>query len=239
MDDNAVHALNMAFAVMVFVIALSLAMFMFSQLTATAEVLTFYADSTAYYDNIKIADPNLDDQDIKSGTARVVNAETIIPTLYRYYKENFCVKIYDANDNLIQIFDINLEGKVNNSLGDTNAKLERNSTESANYAYQKLYNDKDQKYYLFGAPWLGSTESMKKRVDYFINGTSGYINNTFVDYKNNLFYQARMEKIQFKENFINYNYTGETMETEDGDTLVTGASAKDKIVINYKMLENP
>ena len=29
------------------------------------------------------------------------------------------------------------------------------------------------------------------------------------------------------------------VETEDGDTLVTGAESKDKIVIIYTMLENP
>ena len=48
-----------------------------------------------------------------------------------------------------------------------------------------------------------------------------------------------MQGIQFREQFISYSYTGETMETEDGDTLVTGAESKDKIVIIYTMLENP
>ena len=90
---------------------------MFSQLITTAETLTFYADSTAYYDNVEIDAnaPDLieDEKDIKEGTARIVSAETIIPTLYRYHKENFCVKICDADNNLIQIFveDRNLAGK--------------------------------------------------------------------------------------------------------------------------------
>ena len=42
---------------------------------------------------------------------------------------------------------------------------------------------------------------------------------------------------QFKEKFVSYSYTGETMETEDGDILVTGANSKDKIVITYTFVK--
>lgn len=236
--DDAVHALIMAFSVFVFLIALSVGMYMFSQVVTTAEVMTFYSDSTRYYDNIEfnVSDTYTDDN-IKDGTARVVSAETIIPTLYRYYKENFCVKIYDAGNELIQIFDVNLEGKVHNSIGDTTAVEQNSFSQKSNYAYEKIYNDKTKKnYYLFGAPWLGSTESVKTRIDYFVNGKSGYINNTYVDYENNAFYQARMAGSLFKERFISYSYSGQTMQTDDGDTLVTGASEKDKIVIIYTLI---
>ena len=148
MDDNISKALNIVFAVFVFIMALSLGIYMFSQVTATAEVLTFYADSTAYYDNVK-TDITFEgnDKDIKDGTARIVSVETIIPTLYRYYKENFCVKICDAEDNLVQIFDVNLEGKVHNSIGDTKAKNESSPSEIANKAYQKIYNNQENKNY--------------------------------------------------------------------------------------------
>lgn len=241
MDDNVSNALMMAFFVMLLVLALAVAMRMFSQITSTAETLVLYSDSTVYYDSVKIDDASLDaaaGDDINSGTVRIVSAETIIPTLYRYYKENFCVKIYDATGNLLQIFDVNLEGKVHNSIGDTTATdTATKPSAKANYAYKQIYNDSSKPYYMFGAPWLGSTESIKTRIDFFVNGKSGYINNTYVNYENNAFYQSRMNKKQFKENFINYSYTGQTIETEDGDTLVTGASAKDKIVIIYTMID--
>ena len=42
---------------------------------------------------------------------------------------------------------------------------------------------------------------------------------------------------QFKERFINYSYTGQTMTTEDGDELVTGEKSKDKIVIIYTLID--
>ena len=240
MDDNVSNALMMAFFVMLLVLALAVAMKMFSTITTTSEALVLYSDSTVYYDSVKIDDESLNaaaGDDINSGTVRIVSAETIIPTLYRYYKENFCVKIYDAAGNLLQIFDVNFEGKLHSSIGDTNATSTATTPASkANYAYKQIYNDSSKPYYMFGAPWLGSTDSIKKRIDFYVNGKSGYINNTYVNYENNEFYQARMNKTQFKENFISYSYTGQTIETEDGDTLVTGASAKDKIVIIYTMI---
>jgi uncharacterized paraquat-inducible protein A len=122
MDQNATQALNMAFATIVFVMALSVAMLLFGKVSETADTLAFYSDSTRYYDNVELVkicsscdvasplDENsckscgtafpaiTDDQTIAKGTERYVSAETIIPTLYRYYRENFCVKIYDASE---------------------------------------------------------------------------------------------------------------------------------------------
>lgn len=236
--ENAERALIMAFAVIVLVFALAIAINMFSQVTVTAEQLAFYSDSTIYYDNVEMESTTYSDEHIKDGTVRIVNAETIIPTLYRYYKENFCVKIYGASNELIQIFDVNLEGKVHGAAGDTHAvETAREPVHIENHAYNKVYNDTNKKYCLFGAPWLGSTESVKTRVDYFVDGKSGYINNAYVNYKDNDFYQARMAGKQFKERFINYSYTGQTMVTEDGDELVTGEKSKDKIVIIYTLID--
>ena len=42
---------------------------------------------------------------------------------------------------------------------------------------------------------------------------------------------------QFKENFISYSYTGETMTTDDEDVLVTGTIPKDKIVVTYTLVK--
>ena len=277
--DNAERALMMAFAVIVLVFALALAINMFSKVTVTAEHLAFYADSTIYYDNIEMSKkctncetynsandnvckkcnatlPDISD-DLENGNVRIVNAETIIPTLYRYYKENFCVKIYGAGNKLIQIFDVNLEGKVHGAAGDTHASATAtNPTNIRNHAYNVIYNRPNEAsrnitnykykktdsidipYFMFGAPWLGSTESVKTRIDYFIDGKAGYINNTYVNYANNEFYQARMNKAQFSERFINYSYTGQSFTTEDGDTLVTGEKSKDKIVIIYTLIES-
>lgn len=241
--EDVVQALMIAFGALTFVIGFSLAMYMFSQVTTTAETLTFYADTTAYYDNVKIDDsqPSFDnDEDIKNGKSRVVNAETIIPTLYRYADEEFCVKIYNQSGALIQIFDLDLEQKVHSAIGDTRA-TENSSEEKQirNYAYKTTYNNSSTQYYMFGAPWLGSKENIKTRVDFFINGQAGYIGDQYVDYTDNEFHgYLSNPEIQFKETFISYSWSGQTLTTDDGDTLVTGDAPKDKIVIIYQELSN-
>ena len=264
--DDAVQALMMAFSVIVFVIAFALALYMFSQVTATSEVISQYADTTRFYDNIKISS---DDEITKNGTVRIVDRETVIPTLYRYYKENFCVKIYDAtgtvesstveSPKLLQIFDVNLEGEVNAAAGDTKATdgdiLQTTVTaeQIKHNALNKIYNnfiDSDRvwnnravegRIYMFGAPWIGSTENMKTRIDYFINASAGYINNEYVDYTGNFFAEAIKDsdnKYKITEEFISYSYSGSKFETEDGDVLVTGEKSKDKIVIIYTIIKN-
>lgn len=239
--DDVVQALMIAFGALLFVIGFSVAMYMFSQVTTTAETLTFYTDKTAYYDNVKIdnSQPLLDDDDIKNGKSRVVNAETIIPTLYRYADEEFCVKIYDESGNLLQILDLDLEGNVHSAIGDTRATA--NSTDAKqikNYAYKKIYNSSEKQYYMFGAPWLGSKENIKTRVDFLINGQAGYIGDQYVDYTKNKFHEYINDRSQFKETFISYSWDGETLTTDDGDTLVTGNAPKDKIVIIYTRIAN-
>lgn len=239
--EDAVHAMMMAFAVIVFVIAFTISMYMFSQITSLAETLTLYADSTLFYDNI-------DFESGKDKTTRIVNADTIIPTLYRYANEDFCVRIYanapektDSNGpELTQIFDLDLEGKVQSAIADTTATGNNDKTQSqkANYAYKKIYNDQGKSYYLFGAPWLGNKENVKLRVDLFVKGEAGYINNTYVDYRGNAFAAALDKESEFEENFVSYSWSGETMTTEEGDVLVTGNSPKDKIVITYKLITN-
>ena len=108
MDQNATQAINMAFATIVFVMALSVAMLLFSKVSETADTLAFYSDSTKFYENIELTKictscdtynsldeknctnckasfPEISaDETIARGTERYVSAETIIPTLYRY-----------------------------------------------------------------------------------------------------------------------------------------------------------
>lgn len=142
---------------------------------------------------------------------------------------------------LIQIFDVYLEGKANGAIGDTSNGLGGTVTSIQNYAYNSVFGNKTtdfKSYYLNGAPWLGNPELVKLRIDLFVNGKAGYINDKYLDYTNNEFYQAIKANPpkQFKEEFINYSYTGQTIETEDGDSLVVGASEKDKTIIIYTML---
>lgn len=132
--DNAVQAIIMAFSAIVFVIAASLAMFMLNKISTTSQYLLYAADKTNYYDNIESSSVN-------NQLDRYVDADTIISTLYRYYKEDFCVKICDAtnatNVKLLQIFDVNLEGKVRQAASVTDNKKTKEQK-----ALNSLYNKK-------------------------------------------------------------------------------------------------
>ena len=257
MDENATHALMLSFGLIVLIIALSISMYMFGQVTNIAEKLIYYSDSTNYYDSIKFDSysyyngPDVDQEKIIPSVERYVNTETIIPTLYRYDKENFCVKIYDATEGkdnspeLIQIFDRNIENNVNRAVSDskaTDSSVEKSSI--TNYAYKQIFDNKvdNQKLFMFGAPWTGSPEDIKTRLDLYISGTAGYIEGVYVDYTNNTFSNAVNksrtipDSIRFKERFVSYSYTGDTFVTDDGDELIN-VDAKDKLVIIYTILD--
>lgn len=224
--DNAVDAIIMAFSVFVFVIALTMSMYMFSQISSTSEILLYYSDKTNYYDNIEIATNTLEQ------TTRTVGTETIIPTLYRYYKENFCVKICDVDGTLIQIFDVNIEGKVRKAVATLDTK--RSSEQKS---LIKLYGPESEYTNLFEAPWIGNTDTYTKaRIDFYINGVEGYINNTKVEYKNNLFHKAVEKDVKFTESFIEYAFSGDTITVGEGDateTITGNKQENSKIVITY------
>lgn len=128
--ENASQALIMAFSIIIFVIALTISISMFSMARATSDFVIFKSDETNYYTY------NAVDETSKRN-ARVVSMETIVPTLYRYYKENYRVEFYDGNEeNPLEIFD----GKSIYYF-DVDDEIER------------------------GEPWIGSQESFKNNVD--------------------------------------------------------------------------
>lgn len=230
--ENAVEAMKMAFGMIVFVIALSASMYLLNTATSTSKVLLYYADETNYLDNININENS-------NITKRTVTVDTIIPTLYRYYKENFAVQIYNKQGKLIQIFDVNIEGKVRKAAGTI---ASRRTGEQM--ALMSLYGVPDatgtpgeNNPYLFEAPWIGNTsKDIKTRVDLFVRGECAYINGTRVDYtQNNLLQKHGNSK--FEEEFIEYAYKGDTISSEDGTETITGnAKPETKIVIIYREL---
>lgn len=229
--ENAVDALKMAFGMIVFVIAMSATIYLISVATSTSEVLLYAADSTNYYDNIKLENAEV--------TTRTVSIETIIPTLYRYYKENFAVEIFDKDGNLVQLFDLNIEGKVRKAASTT-----AGSRTSEQKALLELYGDAHNTYYtpdatnpyLFSAPWIGNTSvDTKTRIDLYVSGGVGYINGTKVDYTLNNLQALASVSDSFTEIFSQYAYKGDTITSEDGTESITGnVQTETKIVITYK-----
>ena len=92
--ENAADALKMAAAVLVFVMALGIGISSFSQARVAADTLIRYTDRdsvTQYAEDI--------------GTrTRFVGKETIIPTIYRAYRENYKIVFYNSDGTPIELY---------------------------------------------------------------------------------------------------------------------------------------
>lgn len=93
--ENAVEALKMSFAVIVLIAALSLAMYSFTRVRETSAQITDEADQRQYYRQLTL---NETEGSANALSTRIVGVETIIPTLYRYYKENYTVLFYKGEN---------------------------------------------------------------------------------------------------------------------------------------------
>lgn len=99
--ENAVDALKIAFGVLVFVIALTVAFALLSQAKATSDIMLFASDKTNYYTY---------SEDAENEEGRIVGADVVISSLYRYYKESVVVRIVDENNNIIEEFNTETDG---------------------------------------------------------------------------------------------------------------------------------
>ena len=243
--ENSTKALLMAFSMMMFVIAFTYSMYMINKLLTTSSVLLNSVSTTNYYDNIEVTSDS-------PTTTREVGIETIVPVLYRYYKENYAVRIVEEVEEngkkferLIQLFDTSIESQIANAAnykGDTSTKEGKVKLSLKN----SIYNREENQAYMFKAPWASNLDNAKIRVDYFLNGTKGYINNGLVDYskKGPAFtkdggFLANYVEDTFVESFVEYAYKGETISTEDGLETITGSTQEsNKIIITYKLKNN-
>jgi hypothetical protein len=142
--ENASDGLKIGFAVLVFVMALSITMMSFSQARATSDIVMTALDRTKFYPQFRIDSVDntgsrtiMTFQDtlgnvieVDSNGNRVVGAETIITTLYRYHRESFVAIIKNKTGNVVGRFDLNTEQN---------------------------------------APWRMNRESYDKRIDYFLS----------------------------------------------------------------------
>lgn len=87
MEDNVADALKMAAAILIFVVALGLSISSFSEARMTAQTILDYSDREYDYTYVEES----------ASEQRTVGAESIIPVIYRSFKENY--KIYFYKDN--------------------------------------------------------------------------------------------------------------------------------------------
>lgn len=105
--ENAVDALKIAFAIFIFVIAIALSFSIVGQVRATSDVILALNDKANSYDYVANEDNNANNKE------RIVSFETILPTIYRYAKEQYAVTIIDNNGKPIVRYDLYTEGFMN------------------------------------------------------------------------------------------------------------------------------
>ncbi len=110
--ENAVKALEYAFAVLIFVIALSSTVYLISEVKATSDIVFSKIDTKHFYEDATMPKDELTSDGNIKYNGRVVNVETIVPTLYRYYKENYVIEFYDKNGVNIIRFDLSEENRT-------------------------------------------------------------------------------------------------------------------------------
>lgn len=104
--ENATEALLIAFAVFVFVIALSVTLITLAQAKSTADIVLFYSDR----ENFQTPLPN-DKENSKDG-GREVGQETVIATIARCAKEKFSVKIIEDEEEYTFEYDVQTEEEI-------------------------------------------------------------------------------------------------------------------------------
>lgn len=104
--ENATNALLMAFAVLIFIIALSVTLTTLSQAKSTADIVLFYSDRENFQTPMQYDALNYEDG------GRTVGADTVIATIARCAKEKFSVKIIEDEKTYIFEYDIQTETEI-------------------------------------------------------------------------------------------------------------------------------
>ena len=85
--ENAAEALKIAFAIMLFVMALTLSMSSFSQATRAVQAIITLRDRESQYTYVNPT----------ANLTRTVGIETVVSTMYRSYKENIEIYFFESN----------------------------------------------------------------------------------------------------------------------------------------------
>ena len=138
--ENAADALKMAGAVLLFVLAVSVAIVSFGQARETADTILDYKDRETVY-----IDGNLYYK--TTGTERTVGLETVIPTIYRAYLENYKV-VFEGLDSPIYTMKLSNGNEIKKYTLDLETKISSDS--SQNIYNVSLANDEQKSEFLCG-----------------------------------------------------------------------------------------
>ena len=127
--ENAVDAIKLGFALLVFAIAITLTFSVVGQARATADAVFEATDKTEFYEYVT-------DDAYNTQEDRIVSFETILPTIHRYAKEQYAVTIFNKHGEPVVRYDLYTEGFMANwnetiknlNSGNTTIKAEAQKT---------------------------------------------------------------------------------------------------------------
>ena len=250
--ENASDALMMAFGVLIFVIALTVAINSLSQAREVSDIVLYSADETNFYEYY-------DEVETGSSDKREVGLETIIPTLYKYYNEKYTVLFrkgtgynngtFATVEPLVLYLTPKKIGKYERKWG--NEGDNKLYWENLRTKYQRIFkgseyftttNPTDDKLYgIFSfdlqeeeqrhEPWSGSNEETKKFLDCFIAGTPYEMPATSTDggvYLKTKSFLSEFSDKKFVEEIVEMKYTAAIDPNEANDEIVVDTSRTNK-----------
>lgn len=175
--ENAVEALKMGFAVLVLIVALSLAIFSFTKVRETTDSITSGKDIKEYYKQLSLEGTGVSSNNALS--SRIVGVETIIPTLYRYYKENYTILFYvgynynEDTGTFSSIVPMTLYYSETNKEYLKKSTLTVDSISSTGNNDGAIYGFDIQDEQIRREPWSANQESSYNFIKEFVNGING------------------------------------------------------------------
>ena len=152
--ENAADALKMAGFVLLFILALTIAMMTLTQARTAAQAILYAEDDRNFYSYVE-EDDYIDLTSNRYKVTRNVTMNDIIPTLYRYYKENYRVEVVGIDSHPLYV---NSKGQKTYAL-DLDEEMENNE------------------------PWQGSNRAIKENLDKIVENVLlyNYKDSTFVE----------------------------------------------------------
>ena len=222
--ENAVDALKMAAAVLTFVLALGISMSSFSQARETAQILIDYTDR-------ETVTQYAEDTNTKT---RIVEAETIVPAIYRAYKENYRILFYESNGDPIELYKKRENGTtVSVNYIDLEREVLGNTRQQDNFIMALLYGMKADLQTADGSTisWSDFTSELAMNNSRITLNSQG-IYDTIL--KGNTF-EERFG-VYYQEDLLPENYDPNTDISDQYDTEETpDANKTKKRVISYYM----
>lgn len=182
--ENAAEALKMAFGVLMLVLALTLCISSFSQAREAVDSIITIKDRETSYSYLSSSDDS----------TRIVGIETVVPTMYKAYKENFEVHFLKADGTDLVLYEYRDQNGNTREI----SKIDLESEEHADS--QRAINRLD---YILSGTEKGPNDPAKKEVASITGGTSGlyqYFKNRKFEEQMGEYYQEDKEGKTTDEN---------------------------------------